>query len=327
MQRSPLSDLKQDPQNANRGTKRGGAVIEESITELGAGRSILLDSQNRIIAGNKTAQAALRAGHKDVLIVETDGTQLIAVKRTDLNLNDDARAKKLAVADNRAGELSLDWDPAVLEALNSDIDLSTLFSDEELAALIREGDKPDDEGIAEAKPELADELQKKWKVETGQVWPTERSGVLKAIEDLKRDGILATNAQYAMLEIPKNSAATIRLYDVEKNGERPRIQNPQVGTYLVADSDNAYLCATGRAFPRRGTVQPIHVKHVCGEIPIETSLQDVYFLTALAWTRPEDCARDPITIKLTDRRLGEDAETFDLDALEFHMAEQDGGVL
>ena len=27
--------------------------------------------------------------------------------------------------------------------------------------------------------------------------------------------------------------------------------------------------------------------------------------------------RDPITIKLTDRRLGEDATTFDEDALEF----------
>jgi hypothetical protein len=26
----------------------------------------------------------------------------------------------------------------------------------------------------------------------------------------------------------------------------------------------------------------------------------------LAWTRPEDCCRDPITIKLNDRWLGED---------------------
>ena len=159
----------------------------------------------------------------------------------------------------------------------------------------------------------------------GILWHTEKDGVLKAIEDLKRDGIIAANAEYAMLEIPKNTAAPLRLYEVENNGSRSWIQNPQVGTYVVLDSENAYLCATGRAFPRHGTVQPIHVKQVGGTLPIEASLQDLYFLTALAWTRPDDCARDPITIKLTDRRLGEDAETFDIDALEYHIA--DGATL
>jgi argonaute-like protein implicated in RNA metabolism and viral defense len=161
----------------------------------------------------------------------------------------------------------------------------------------------------------------------GILWPTEKAGILKAIEDLQHEGIVATHAKYAMLEIPKNSAANLRMYEVENDGTRNWVQNPQIGTYLILDAGNAYLCATGRAFPRHGTVQPVHVKHVGGTLPIEASLQDLYFLTALAWTRPDDCARDPITIKLTDRRLGEDAEVFDLDALEYHTAGHDGDAI
>jgi len=83
-----------------------------------------------------------------------------------------------------------------------------------------------------------------------------------------------------------------------------------------------YLCATGRAFPRQGTVQPLHVRYVEGSLPFEDCLEDLYSLTALTWTRPEDCTRYPITIKLTDRRLGEDASDYDADALEFDEAEE-----
>ena len=41
-------------------------------------------------------------------------------------------------------------------------------------------------------------------------------------------------------------------------------------------------------------------------MPIEQCLEDVLYLSCLAWTRPEDCSRDPITTKLNDRWLGEE---------------------
>ena len=91
------------------------------------------------------------------------------------------------------------------------------------------------------------------------------------------------------------------------------------------DDCNAFLCATGRAFFHEGTVNPLHVKYVDGTVPLLACLEDVYRLTCLAWARPEDCMRDPITIKLTDRRLGEDATTFDEDALEFETLLGSGG--
>ena len=156
----------------------------------------------------------------------------------------------------------------------------------------------------------------------GILYPSERAGVHKAIEDLKQAGILSADARYAMLEIPKSAPAPVRLYEVLRLSEdQSVVNNPQVGTYYLLDERNGYLCATGRAFWRPGTVKPVHVKYVEGTLPFEKCLEDVYFLTALAWTRPDDCTKHPITIKLTDRRLGEDAETFDSDALEYSTTE------
>ena len=39
-----LKSLKPDPKNANVGTERGSALLEKSLREYGAGRSILLDN-------------------------------------------------------------------------------------------------------------------------------------------------------------------------------------------------------------------------------------------------------------------------------------------
>lgn len=151
----------------------------------------------------------------------------------------------------------------------------------------------------------------------GILWPSERFGINQALAELRRAGTLAADALHAVLEIPKKSAAPVRLYDVARHKDRITVDNPEIGTYFLLGSKDAYLCATGRAFPRPGTVQPVHVKFIEGALPFEQCLEDLFALTGLTWSRPDDCAKDPITIKLTDRRLGEDASTFDADALEF----------
>ncbi len=130
-----LSDLTPDARNANKGTARGAAMIRASLRDYGAGRSILLDKNGAIIAGNKTAENAGALGHKNVLIVQTDGTQLVAVQRTDLDLKD-PRARQLAIADNRSGEVSLEWDPDILKGLSGDgVDLAPFWTADELEEL------------------------------------------------------------------------------------------------------------------------------------------------------------------------------------------------
>lgn len=48
-----LSELVPDPQNANKGTERGRYMLEHSISSLGAGRSVLVDKNNVLIAGSQ----------------------------------------------------------------------------------------------------------------------------------------------------------------------------------------------------------------------------------------------------------------------------------
>lgn len=103
--------LKPDTLNANKGTQRGRGLIEKSLRNFGGGRSILADKDNNIIAGNKTLEAAADID-LPVRIIETDGTELVVVKRTDLDLysDTDLRARQLAYADNKIGELDLEFD-------------------------------------------------------------------------------------------------------------------------------------------------------------------------------------------------------------------------
>jgi hypothetical protein len=134
-----LSDFKQDTRNANKGNDRGNAMIQQSIKRLGTGRSIVVDKDGTIIAGNKTAENALAVGMEDVIVVESDGTKLIVVRRTDLDLETDPAARELAIADNRTSEVSMTWDVEQLESLAVDtevpIGISNFFTGDEFASL------------------------------------------------------------------------------------------------------------------------------------------------------------------------------------------------
>ncbi|GAB3546399.1 hypothetical protein GCM10027577_19800 [Spirosoma fluminis] len=114
-----ISDLIPDQHNANRGTEYGGHLLEKSLRELGAGRSILIDKNKNIIAGNKTAETAAAIGMEKVRIIETDGTEIIAVMRTDLDI-DSKQGRELALADNQVGRVNLDFDPEVIGQLADD---------------------------------------------------------------------------------------------------------------------------------------------------------------------------------------------------------------
>ena len=139
-----LSDLQPDERNANRGTERGTYMLRRSLQKLGAGRSILLDKNGKVIAGNKTLESAADIGLDDVLVVRTRGDKLVAVLREDLDLDDPTgQARELAYADNRTGQVSLDFDPAVIQLdLAAGVDLSDWWQPFELEGLTG-GDTPD----------------------------------------------------------------------------------------------------------------------------------------------------------------------------------------
>jgi len=118
-----IESLVPDNKNFNKGTEYGDHLIDESLRRFGLGRSILIDKNNRIIAGNKTAEKAADIGFTDVLVVEVDGNQLVAVKRKDIDL-DSAKGREFALADNATGKANLcfDTDLIMQEAEKFDFD-------------------------------------------------------------------------------------------------------------------------------------------------------------------------------------------------------------
>lgn len=147
-----ISELTPDDINANRGTPRGSAMLEKSLREYGAGRSVLVDKAGRIIAGNKTIEAAGSIGLEDAVMVETDGTRVVIVKRTDLDL-DSPQGRGLAIADNRVAEVGLEWDMEALEKIGEELDLGEFWFDDELPKL--DLDSIEEEGF----PEMLDEAE------------------------------------------------------------------------------------------------------------------------------------------------------------------------
>lgn len=166
-----MTNYTPDTRNANKGTERGRELLARSLRELGAGRSILVDKNGRIIAGNKTFEQAQAMGLK-VREVSTDGDTLVVVRRNDLDLEDGTgKARQLAYADNRVAQIDLEWEAEQLAAdMEAGIDLDALgFTPEELNELLDalNGKKPSD---VEPKINRADELQAKWGTKRGQVW-------------------------------------------------------------------------------------------------------------------------------------------------------------
>lgn len=114
MKETKIQDLIPDDNNFNEGTQYGQHLIEESLRKFGAGRSVLIDKNNRIIAGNKTIENAAAIGLEDVIVVETTGDKIVAVKRTDVDL-DSQKGREMALADNATGMVNLRWNEDALK--------------------------------------------------------------------------------------------------------------------------------------------------------------------------------------------------------------------
>ena len=117
-----ITDLVFDDKNLNKHTEFGMSLIERSMRNNGAGRSILIDKNNRIIAGNGVTEIAGQIGMDDVQIVESDGTKIIAVKRTDIDL-DTKQGREMALADNATAAADLAWDADTIADVSAEFDL------------------------------------------------------------------------------------------------------------------------------------------------------------------------------------------------------------
>lgn len=159
---SDIKDLKFDDKNFNKHTEFGMGLLEKSLNKFGAGRSILVDKDNNIIAGNGIVEAAANAGLTKTKVVETTGDELVVVKRTDVAL-DSEQGREMALADNATAQADLEWDEENLrsefddEELNGwGVDLMTSYDETEII---------EDEISADDVPEGEDVISK-----TGEIY-------------------------------------------------------------------------------------------------------------------------------------------------------------
>lgn len=108
-----ITELIFDDKNFNKSKERGSKIIDKSIKQFGVGRSILIDKNNRIIAGNKSTEAAIANGINEVQIIESDGRRIIAVKRVDIDI-DSKEGREMALADNSSAYVNINFNHALI---------------------------------------------------------------------------------------------------------------------------------------------------------------------------------------------------------------------
>lgn len=119
-----VDDIKADDKNFNVGSDKGRMILDRSLKKLGANRSIVIDKNNVNMAGNKTLQAYKNNGGQKLIVVETDGTTLVAVKRTDIDINT-KEGREIALADNQTALLNYVPDSDLIEAIAEELNIDT----------------------------------------------------------------------------------------------------------------------------------------------------------------------------------------------------------
>jgi ParB family transcriptional regulator, chromosome partitioning protein len=132
-----IKELTPDPENRRKHNPRNLGMVTDALHQVGAARSIVIDEDNVILAGNGVTEAAAEAGITKVQVIDVDGETLVAVRRTGLTPE---QKRALAIYDNRTAELA-EWDAEQLQAdLDAGLSLEPWFSDQEQATAL--ADKP-----------------------------------------------------------------------------------------------------------------------------------------------------------------------------------------
>ncbi len=199
-----LSDFKPQEDNANQHTERGLRALSKAMGEVGYVAPMTAAANGEVIDGSARLEQSFDQFEDEAIVVHHDGRRPIVMVRDDVESADDPMAKQISWGANRIGQLDLKWSPAQMaKDLAAGVDLSALFSEKELEIELAELAGGDEGGDgADAKMDLADELQERWGVELGDVWEcgehrvicgdsTDRGVVSRLMGDDKADCLIA----------------------------------------------------------------------------------------------------------------------------------------
>ena len=145
MKKDKLSNYTVQERNANKHTARGLGMLDQSMSKDGWIGAITTANDGETFDGSARLETAYERFGEDVepIIVESDGTRPIIVKRTDIPNAQSEQAKRLSIAANRIAAIDLSWDAEILAEIADEVDLSSMFFEDELEALLSQVEDDD----------------------------------------------------------------------------------------------------------------------------------------------------------------------------------------
>jgi hypothetical protein len=135
--KAKLSDFQVQPRNTNKHKPRGMGMLDESIATDGWIGAVTTTANNKTFAGSarlETAQGRF-GDESEPIVFDIDGTRPVILRRIDIPDENDPKAIRLGIADNRVAEVNNDTDIGLIQEYAEIIDLNSLYFDDELAKL------------------------------------------------------------------------------------------------------------------------------------------------------------------------------------------------
>jgi hypothetical protein len=156
----------------------------------------------------------------------------------------------------------------------------------------------------------------------GRAFNEEWLGFMDAVRNLIAEGILPNDVKVGVVEVHKKFSLGLRLVAMDDQG---RFLNPRIGSFFELNEHEGLLCTTGYPFRFDGTVKPLYVRVVKGDLDVVKVLEDTFAMSQLCWPVPNRCMRLPIDLKLCDDLLRATASDADDEEALYGEEETDHG--
>jgi hypothetical protein len=107
----------------------------------------------------------------------------------------------------------------------------------------------------------------------GRAFRSEWLGFQQAMAQLVQEGKLAKDVQIGMIEVHKTTAEGRRLVEETEAGI---LRNPTIGAWKALSPQTGIVCTTGFPFHVPGTVNPLFIRIVAGNLDIQKILEDTF---------------------------------------------------
>ena len=158
----PISLFRPQQVNANKHSQRGEGMLEQSLSSVGWFGAVSVTADGEAFDGSlRLEKIATAFDGVNPIVIDSDGTRPIIVRRTDIESANSDIARKASVLANRVAEVSLSWDTEVLEQWNDEgsIEVDAMWFPEEVQGW--DSEVPDFEPVGEDEQGRLDQIEPK----------------------------------------------------------------------------------------------------------------------------------------------------------------------